>query len=207
MIESASSPTLLTSRLRLRPAIAEDAPALHGCYGDPEVMRYWGEAPSGDMKQTTARLAASLDIDPAWHATWAILLRDSGQVIGMMNYNHRAPAAKRLEIGYALARPHWRRGYMTEAIHAFLQHCFAGLKTHRVEALVDHRNTESIRFTEALGFRQEGLLRDRICVAGEYRSLLMFALLEEEWMARGMDHRQVMQAGAASRIRHTGTRT
>ena len=69
-------------------------------------------------------------------------------------------------------------------MQGFLGYCFDELATHRVEALVDYRNPGSIRFTQKLGFKNEGLLRDRICVAGEYRSLLMFALLEDEWKAR-----------------------
>jgi RimJ/RimL family protein N-acetyltransferase len=36
---------------------------------------------------------------------------------------------------------------------------------------------------ERLGFRQEGLLRDRMFVAGEARSVLMYALLQPEWSA------------------------
>lgn len=178
------SSTIVTPRLVLRPVVAGDAEALHDCcYGDPEVMRYWDLPPSRDARQTTARISQSLSIDPAWHAVWVVLLKGNERPIGMMNYNHREPVAKRLEVGYALARSYWRQGYMAEAVRGFLQYCFDELVTHRVEALVDHRNQESIRFTEQLGFRNEGLLRDRICVAGEYRSLLMFALLEDEWQA------------------------
>ena len=184
------SPVVVTPRLVLRPVTIEDAGSLHrGCYGDPEVMRYWDLSPSRDAKQTEARIAQSLSIDPAWHAIWVVLLKGHEHPIGMMNYNHREPAARRLEVGYALARSHWRKGYMAEAMGGFLQYCFDELATHRVEALVDHRNRESILFTEELGFRNEGLLRDRICIAGEYRSLLMFALLEHEWQAGAVSKR------------------
>lgn len=184
------SPGVVTPRLVLRPVTIEDADSLHRCcYGDPEVMRYWDLSPSRDAKQTAARIAQSLSIDPAWHAIWVVLLKGNEHPIGMMNYNHREPAARRLEVGYALARSHWRQGYMAEAMSGFLQYCFDELATHRVEALVDHRNQESILFTEQLGFRNEGLLRDRICIAGEYRSLLMFALLEDEWQAWTSSHR------------------
>ena len=180
-----SSPVVLTSRLRLRPVLTEDAEGLHdACYGDAEVMRYWDLSPSRDAKQTAARIAQSLSIDAAWHAIWVLLLKGHERPIGMVNYSHREPGARRLEVGYALARPYWRQGYMAEAMDGFLGYCFDELATHRVEALVDYRNPGSIRFTQKLGFKNEGLLRDRICVAGEYRSLLMFALLEDEWKAR-----------------------
>lgn len=182
---NSSYPVVMTPRLILRPVTIEDADSLHRCcYGDPEVMRYWDLPPSRHAKQTVARITQSLSIDPAWHAIWVILLKGNEHPIGMMNYHHREPAARRLEVGYAIARSHRRQGYMAEAMCGFLQYCFDELATHRVEALVDHRNQECVLFTEGLGFRNEGLLRDRICVAGEYRSLLMFALLEHEWRDR-----------------------
>ena len=184
------SSVIVTPRLVMRPLSIKDADALHRCcYGVPEVMRYWDLPPSHDAKQTAARITHSLSVDPAWHATWVVLPKGNEHPIGIMNYHHREPAAKRLEVGYALARSYWGQGYMAEAMHGFLQYCFDELATHRVEALVDHRNLGSIRLTEKLGFRNEGLLRDRICVAGEYRSLLLFALLEDEWQARAISRR------------------
>lgn len=196
MTDTSSPSVLSTSRLRLRPITDDDAVALHDCYGDPEVMSYWDLSPSRDLTQTASRVKQSLMVDPVWHAIWAVLPRDSDRAIGMVNYNHREPAAKRLEVGYALARPYWRRGYMTEAMRAFLGYCFEDLQSHRVEALVDQRNAESVQFTKGLGFREEGLLRERDRVAGCYRNLWMFALLEDEWRAKsGM----IAGAAAASR--------
>ena len=178
---SLPEPILETPRLRLRPLIASDAEPLHGCYGDPEAMRYWDFPASLDPAQTAERLSQSLRTDPKWHAAWAVLLKDGEQFLGMVNYHHREPWYQRLEVGYILARPYWRRGFMSEAMLAFLGHCFAGLGTHRVEATIEPENVDSIRLVERLGFRREGLLRDRLLVDGTYRSVLMFALLEGEW--------------------------
>jgi len=54
---------------------------------------------------------------------------------------------------------------------------------HRVEAEIEPENAASIRLAERLGFQREGLLRDRMFVAGEARSVLMFGLLQPEWTA------------------------
>jgi RimJ/RimL family protein N-acetyltransferase len=35
-----------------------------------------------------------------------------------------------------------------------------------------------------LGFTEEGTLRDWLCVAGEFRSVVMYSLLRTEWMTR-----------------------
>ena len=44
----------------------------------------------------------------------------------------------------------------------------------------------ALRRLEALGarFTEEGLLRDWLCVAGEFRSIVMYSLLRTEWMTR-----------------------
>jgi RimJ/RimL family protein N-acetyltransferase len=72
---------------------------------------------------------------------------------------------------------------MREAMAALLRHCFDDLDTHRVEAEIEPENAASIRLAERLGFQREGLLRDRMFVAGEPRSVFMYALLQPAWSA------------------------
>ena len=71
---------------------------------------------------------------------------------------------------------------MTEAARAVLHRCFTKMNMHRVEAIIEPENTASRALAAKLGFVQEGgLMRDRLCVAGEYRSVLMYGLLEPDW--------------------------
>lgn len=74
---------------------------------------------------------------------------------------------------------------MTEAMYAFLAYCFDALDTHRVEAAIQPDNTRSLGLIQHLGFQREGVLRDRLSVAGRYRSVVVFSLLDEEWRRRG----------------------
>ena len=57
---------------------------------------------------------------------------------------------------------------------------FKDLDTHRVEATIQPENVASIRLAERLGFRWEGVLRDRLLVDGSYRTVAMYALLANE---------------------------
>jgi len=72
---------------------------------------------------------------------------------------------------------------MTEAMTALLAHCFGALHARRVEAEIAPDNTRSQRLAERLGFRQEGLLRDRLLVDDTPRSMWMYGLLAPEWHA------------------------
>lgn len=184
MSDSAPSPSralIETSRLALRPTAEADAEALHACYGDPEAMRYWDTSPSRDVAHTRERITGTVRSDPRWHAGWSVVLAGDDRPVGFVNYHHRAPQDRRLAIGYILARAYWGRGLMGEAVRAFVSHCFDALDTHRVEALIEPDNAASIRLVERLGFRREGLLRDRLLVLGTYRSVHAYALLEDEW--------------------------
>jgi ribosomal-protein-alanine N-acetyltransferase len=170
-----------TTRLMLRPLVRGDAEGLHTCFGDAEAMRFWDAAPARDVAETAKRLEETLTTDPRWHAGWAVVLKETGQFIGFVNYHNRVPQAQRLAVGYILAAAYWRRGLMTEAMRCFIGHCFSALDAHRIEALIEPENVASMHLAERLGFRREGLLRDRLRVAGRYRSVEMLSLLEEDW--------------------------
>jgi RimJ/RimL family protein N-acetyltransferase len=170
-------PVFDTERLHVRPLLASDAKGLHESYGDPEAMRFWDFAASRDLAQTKARIPKNTPR----HAAWAILARDKKRFLGMLCYHHREAWNRRLEVGYILARPHWGQGLMREALAPFVDYCFGALEAHRAEACIEPGNTRSARLAESLGFRAEGLLRDRLCVEGGYRTVTMYALLEDDW--------------------------
>ena len=173
----ASLPTLITERLVLRPIAVDDAPGLHTAFGDPAAMRYWDFAPTADVAATAAYIARWVGADPEWHGVWAIVTR-TGAFAGMINYHHRESWNRRLELGWILVPAQGRRGYMTEAATAVIRHCFERLDVHRIEATIQPENLSSRRLAARLGFREEGLLRDRLCVEGRFKDLLMCALLK-----------------------------
>jgi [ribosomal protein S5]-alanine N-acetyltransferase len=176
-------PELGAERVRLRRLNPADAPGLHEAYGDPGSMRFWDALPSRDIAETEARIRQSTSADATWYAAWAVLAKRDDAFIGMVNYHARQVWNRRLAVGWIQTPRFEGQGYMTEAMQALLRHCFDGLHTHRVEAEIEPDNLRSQRLAERLGFRREALLRDRLCVAGEPRSIWMYALLQPEWNA------------------------
>ena len=174
-------PNLLTERLQLRPLEMADAPSLHLAYGSARAMRFWDSLPSRNLAETEARLSRSMSASTEWHAAWAVLDRARGQFIGMVNYHARQAWHRRLAVGWILVPECERHGYMQEALLAFLSYCFDRLDTHRIEAEIEPANARSARLAGRLGFQREGLLRDRLNVAGEPRSCWMYSLLRPEW--------------------------
>lgn len=182
---------LETNRLYLRPMLASDAAGLHAVFGDDETMRYMDHPTSRTVDDTIGKVQFLTTILPEWHHAWTVLEKDSETPIGMVNYHHRESWNRRLEIGFILARPYWQQGLMREALAGLLDYCFEDLCMHRIEMTIAPQNHASIRCVERLGFRCEGgPLRDRVFVAGEYRDLMMYALLRKEWV-RSAAHRRI----------------
>src|SRR5204863_520359 len=131
MSDPPAVPELQTPQLLLRRLVDSDAPGLHAAYGDPARMRFWDSLPSRDLAETAARVRQSLEISPQWYAAFAVLLRDGGEFVGMVNYHRRVPPQRRLAVGWILARPWWGQGLAEEATRALLDHCFTSLDAHR----------------------------------------------------------------------------
>lgn len=168
-------PTLTAARLRLRQLLPDDRDALYAVYADPVAMRYWSRPPMRDPAEAAALIAEIED----YRARGSLLqwgVEVDGQIIGSVTLFYLNPAQGRAEVGYILRSDRWGQGYATEAVARLLQHAQA-LGLRRIEADVDPRNTPSLRLMQRLGFRREGLLKARWCVAGEIQDSVLLGRL------------------------------
>jgi [ribosomal protein S5]-alanine N-acetyltransferase len=176
---------LRTPRLLLRPLAAADAPALFAIFSDPHVMRYWATPPWREFAQAEASIAQDLeDMPRGEHLRLGLERADGGALVGTCSLFSFHAASRRAEIGYALASSAWGRGYMHEALQALVGHAFGALALNRLEADIDPRNAASARALERLGFRAEGLLRERWIVDGEVSDSALYGLLARDAVAR-----------------------
>lgn len=182
MLEGATIlPTIETERLALRWLRDEDVPHLFEIFSNLEVMRYWSSPPLQDLAGAEALLR---EIRQYFEARtlfqWGVALKEDDRVIGTCTLSSLSESNRRAEIGYALGRAWWGKGYMTEALPALLRFAFSTLDLHRIEADVDPRNLASLRSVESLGFRREGYLRERYFVNGEVQDSVIYGLLRSE---------------------------
>ncbi|HLL14045.1 MAG TPA: GNAT family N-acetyltransferase [Pyrinomonadaceae bacterium] len=182
MINSETLPTIAAKRLSLRWLADDDASALFSIFSDPEVMRYWSSPPLADPEGARKLLAHIHDsFRQRTLFQWGIARRTDDRVIGTCTLFHLDVDNRRAELGYALGREHWKKGYMQEALAALLGFSFDKLNMHRIEADVDPGNASSIKTLERLGFQKEGYLRERWLVGGEIQDALFYGLLRREW--------------------------
>jgi RimJ/RimL family protein N-acetyltransferase len=125
-----------TDRLVLRPYTLGDVDDVIAYARDPEWARFLRTIPQPYEREDAERfIATQLLLDRVTHPAWAITLEYV--VIGGINlrfaFEHR-PA----EIGYSVARVHWKKGICSEAARAVIDAAFS---THqdlnRVHARAD----------------------------------------------------------------------
>jgi len=183
-MNSDSLPIISTPRLTLRWISEDDVDGLYTVFSDPEVMRYWSSPPFSDRDAAVQLQREIVDgNEREMMMKWGIALSTDNVLIGTVTLFNLSLSNGRAELGYALGREHWGRGYMNEALRALLRHAFETLEMRRLEADVDPRNNASIRTLERLGFQREGFLRERWHVAGEIQDAYFYGLLRREWQA------------------------
>jgi ribosomal-protein-alanine N-acetyltransferase len=101
-------------------------------------------------------------------------------------------------IGYWVGTHAVGGGVATAAAALVVDHCFFNAGLHRLEATVRPENAPSIRVLTKLGFREEGLFRRYLDVAGMWRDHLCFALTTED-IPSGLVGRLVAE-GRASHV-------
>lgn len=175
-------PTLGAVRVRLRWLRQQDADALFAIYSDPEVTRYWSTPPMRHKAEARqlVREVHEEHLAGLLHE-WGLADAGTDRVIGTCTLFHLDRDNRRAEVGFALGRPWWGQGLMAEGLTTLLDFCFEGLELRRLEADVDPHNRASIRLLERLGFRCEGLLRERWNVGGALQDSALYGLLAREY--------------------------
>jgi RimJ/RimL family protein N-acetyltransferase len=173
-------------RVRLRRMGEADVRALFAIYSSEEGTRYLARPRMGDIaeaREMLARIEAGYADGSSLQL--AIERNCDGAFLGVcLLFNIVLGRAARAELGYTLAREHWRQGYLAEALPALIDHAFGAMQLIRLEADIDPRNQASARVLERLGFRREGLLRERWIVRGVPSDSAMYGLLRADWRSR-----------------------
>jgi hypothetical protein len=121
-------PVLTTARLRLRAFRLEDVDAMHACYSDPQMMRFWDRPAHVRRSQSERAVRRGMAGVPARFRIWAVADAATDQCVGMVNYHKRDRANRSAHIGYMI-HPAWhRQGLAREAVGALIGHCFGGRK-------------------------------------------------------------------------------
>lgn len=169
-------------RVCLRAIEREDIPLIHGFSNDLAVELAGGGDPP--YPQALARAYADFDRSTAEGGRdgSSFVIEADGKVIGQCALFGRDAIAQTAELGITIGdRAYWARGYGREALTLLLEYGFRLLNLRRIHLKVHATNARALRAYRAVGFVEEGRLRQHVWSDGAYDDLVLMGVLREEW--------------------------
>jgi RimJ/RimL family protein N-acetyltransferase len=179
------APELRTPRLCIRRLGPQDAASLVGYRSLPDVARFqeWESFGPDDAARLIAGQAGVVPDTPGTWLQLALVLLESGEVIGDCGIHFRRDEPRQVELGITLAPDHQGRGLATESLRSVLAYVFDSLGKHRASAVTDAENHAAAGLFRRLKFRQEAHFVEHVWFKGGWGSEYLFALLQREWRA------------------------
>lgn len=132
---------LKTNRLLLRPLTPLDAEAMFKNWTyDERAARYCTWYPHKSIKETEMLLKMYLDQkEKGFEYRWGIELRETKELIGVIDVVDLLDDNKTAVIGYVLGFEFWNKGFATEALSAVIKKLFAeGIETIEARHHIDN---------------------------------------------------------------------
>lgn len=169
--------------LMLRPLQVSDTEMMFLYARDPEVTRFLPWEPATDIESVRPFLEDQVVRRERRESLGlAVLLRETGEMIGSTDLMDLKRTRGEAELGYLLARAYWGRGLMTEAALMTLEHGFRRLRLTRIRAYADAVNQGSRRVLEKIGMRVVGT--EIRTVHNEDRPYMQYEIRRADWLAQ-----------------------
>lgn len=175
-------PAIETDRLILRRLTRKDVHNMFEYTSDPEISTHTTWFAHQSIEDTMRYIEHNLRLQDQHQVhEWGIVDKKGKKVIGTCGYTMWKPNHRTAEIAYAIARPYWGQGLMTEAVQAVLQFGFDKMELNRVEARCMVDNLGSERVMQKIGMSFEGILREQLYAKEKFHDLKLYAILKREW--------------------------
>ncbi len=120
------------------------------------------------------------------HANWEsgrgaaffIFDNETDEIMGGVSLNNiRRGVVQNANVGYWIGEEYTRNGHMFEALNLCLNYAFNVHGLHRVEAATLTENIASRGLLEKIGFSEEGLAREYLCINGLWQDHVTYGIL------------------------------
>ena len=170
--------------VRLRLGTDADVERITAFVQDPDVIR-WTTIPAGQdaeatqnwMRRGMAGMATGTEV------AFVIADAETDEPLGTVGLHEINRATERAVAGYVLALEARGKGLARRALKLLCAFAFDDLKLARVEVTIEAENRASRATAESVGFREEGLLRSYMRIAGARRDMVMYGLLPDDLKA------------------------
>jgi RimJ/RimL family protein N-acetyltransferase len=165
----------------LRPA---DAPALFTALSNEQVSQFISPPPSTVEGFERFIAWAVRQRRAGEFVCFAVVPRDSDTAIGIFQVRSIEPGFGTAEWGFALAPEFWGTGVFLDGAPLVVDFAFTVLGVRRLEARAAVKNGRGNGALRKLGAVHEGVLRRAFRRHGECLDQALWAILQDEWLAR-----------------------
>jgi [ribosomal protein S5]-alanine N-acetyltransferase len=145
-----------TQRLIVRHYTKDDADNFFLLNGDEEIMRYIRPPKTReDADCFLSEIIAKYLEDPT-AGRWAAEDKQTGDFVGSFAFIPIERSVNQMQLGYALLKPQWGKGYATELTVAGLHYVFTRTILSEVFAVTETENTASQKVLLKAGFKLHG---------------------------------------------------
>lgn len=173
---------LKSERITLRAIEREDLKRLHELQRNVElIILGYGEWQPNSLAAIEKNFDKHLeDRDRAWFGVEA-----DGKLIGDCGLHHRDRRSRVAAMGIGIYDADYiSKGYGREASALLLNWAFQVQNYERIWLDTMASNERAIRCYRALGFVEEGCMRQQLFIGGQHVDMLMMGMLRDEWRAR-----------------------
>lgn len=183
------APMLRTERLLLRDWTDADMVPFAAINADPRVMEFLGPI----MGRTASdELATRIrgHVHEHGYGLWAAEIAGVSRFIGFIGLNviDWAPLAPAVEIGWRLARDHWKQGFASEGAREVMRYAFEELALDEVIAFATVANRRSRGVMERIGMERDPA-RDfdhpKLAPDDPLRPHVVYGRNRAEWLKNG----------------------
>ncbi|MDX3024979.1 GNAT family N-acetyltransferase [Streptomyces acidiscabies] len=170
-------------RLLLRELTVDDVDAVFTIYGNSEATEHLSFEPRTreQVGQIVARSIGSATAEPRSEYALAVVERDTADLIGFGRLALDPHQPQAATFGFALRPDTWGVGYGVETVRLLLSLGFDDLGLHRIWGARSPLNEASAKTMTAAGLTEEGVIREHIQKAGQWRDSIVHSILEREW--------------------------
>ena len=175
-------PNLESDRLLLRRLNNDDVNEVLELRGNPENMKYVPRPLITSKEDSLVHIALIDDkIVNNIGINWAITLKESPKMIGIIGHYKIHLENYRSEIGYMILPEYHGKGIVTEAVKLVLKYGFEQLQLHSIEAIIDPENGASEKVLQKNGFVKEAHLIENEFYDGKFLDTVIYSLLKRNF--------------------------
>jgi len=177
---------LKSERVILREMEETDWRDVHKYASQEKVCQYqpWGPNSEQETENFVNLILIDAKKDPRSRFVFAVIEKESGELIGAGEINIRDSSNRVGEIGYIMNPQYWGKGFATEVAKLLIAYGFNDLNLHRIYATCDPRNIGSSKVLEKVGMIKEGRMRQDLLLKDGWRDSLLYSILEHEWLRK-----------------------